>query len=198
VFLLTRPTPAAIARFLDGSRTQTFTYATPGISETGAPGFAHDEIVAVIGRGDAAFARAREALRQRAHFDVGWVEVHPSEAAVESGANFAILIRHLGFWSLNGCRIVSTIEALEPALRAGFAYGTLDTHAECGEEQFMVTLDAATGDVSYRLRAASRPRALLARAGYPIARLLQARFRRDSAAAIARAVGDANTRQQSA
>ena len=62
----------------------------------------------------------------------------------------------------------------------------------------MVTLDAATGDVSYRLRAASRPRALLARAGYPIARLLQARFRRDSAAAIARAVSDANTRQHSA
>ncbi len=196
MFLLTRPSPAAIAQFIERSRDLPLSYAPVGISATGAPGFDADEIVAVIGKGEAAYARARRALFRWAHFDVGWVEVHSTLAAIAPGANFAVLIRHFGFWSLNGCRVVSLAD--DPAdLTAGFAYGTLGTHAECGEEQFMVTLEAATGDVSYRLRAASRPRAL-ARAGYPIARLLQARFRRDSAAAIARAVSDANTRQHSA
>jgi uncharacterized protein (UPF0548 family) len=70
----------------------------------------------------------------------------------------------------------------------GFAYGTLTNHAETGEEIFKVSLRPGTGEVSYVIRAASRPRALLARLGYPVTRSLQARFRRDSAAAIARAI----------
>lgn len=37
-----------------------------------------------------------------------------------------------------------------------------------------------SGEVIYRIRTVSRPRALLARLGYPYTRLLQARFRRDS------------------
>jgi hypothetical protein len=36
----------------------------------------------------------------------------------------------------------------------------------------------------YRIKAISWPRAAAARVGYPIVRLLQARFRRDSAAAL--------------
>src|SRR4029450_5828515 len=42
-----------------------------------------------------------------------------------------------------------------------------------------VFIDPPAGDVVYRLRAASRPRAALARIGRPIVRALQARFRRD-------------------
>jgi len=38
----------------------------------------------------------------------------------------------------------------------------------------------------YRIRATSWPRATLARVGQPIVRLLQARFRRDSAAVMTR------------
>jgi uncharacterized protein (UPF0548 family) len=75
----------------------------------------------------------------------------------------------------------------EPDRRFGFAYGTLSNHAELGEEIFEVALNPETGDVTYRIHAASRPRAILARVGYPIARLFQARFRRDSAEAMKRA-----------
>ena len=57
-----------------------------------------------------------------------------------------------------------------------------------GEEIFKVSLSPDTGEVSYAIRAASRPRALLARLGYPVTRTLQARFRRDSALAITRAI----------
>jgi uncharacterized protein (UPF0548 family) len=70
----------------------------------------------------------------------------------------------------------------------------LTNHAECGEEVFEVRLDPATGEVTYRIRAVSRPRAPLARLGYPLTRMLQARFRRDSAAAVRRAISSAQGR----
>jgi uncharacterized protein (UPF0548 family) len=64
----------------------------------------------------------------------------------------------------------------------------LSNHAERGEEIFEVFRGPETGEVGYRIRAASRPRAALARAGYPIVRVLQARFRRDSGEAMRKAV----------
>jgi len=100
-----------------------------------------------------------------------------------------VLISHVGFWSLNGCRVVYGID--ERDREFGFAYGTLPNHGERGEEIFTVTLDPASGAVSYTIRAVARPRAALARLGYPLVRALQARFRIDSARALARAVGPA-------
>jgi uncharacterized protein (UPF0548 family) len=140
----------------------------------------------VIGRGRADFDRARAALAAWTHFDLGWVELFPRNAPIAPGTNVAVLIRHVGFWSLNGARVVYHLEVDDS--RFGFAYGTLPNHAERGEEIFEIALDERSGEVTYRLRAASRPRAALARLGYPIARGLQARFRRDSARAMARAV----------
>ena len=114
----------------------------------------------------------------------------PTLAAVAPGTVVAVLVRHLGFWSMNGCRVVYEI-AGDDCCRSrefGFAYGTLTNHAEIGEEISKVSPRPGTGEVSYVIRAASRPRALWARLGYPVTRSLQARFRRDSAAAIARAI----------
>lgn len=101
----------------------------------------------------------------------------------------AVLIRHFGFWSLNGCRVLYTVGGLNDVARFGFAYGTLTNHAEAGEELFEVFMDPQTGDVKYRIRAISRPQAMLARVGQPIVRVLQARFRRHSAEAMKRATG---------
>ena len=100
----------------------------------------------------------------------------------------AVLIRHLGLWSLNGSRVLYQVGSLDDKDHFGFAYGTLVNHAEAGEELFEVFIDPETDEVVYRIRAASRPRAVLARLGRPVARALQARFRRDSTAAMARAV----------
>ena len=66
----------------------------------------------------------------------------------------------------------------------GIGHGTLTNHAEAGEELFEVFLDRATDDVLYHIRATSWPRAMLARIGHPLARVLQARFRRHSAEAM--------------
>ena len=99
-----------------------------------------------------------------------------------------MLIRHLGFWSLNGCRVLYCVG--DPGEdRFGFAYGTLPNHAESGEELFEVFIDPDTGDVMYRIRATSWPQAALALIGHPIARALQARFRRHSIEAMKRATG---------
>ena len=97
---------------------------------------------------------------------------------------FAVLIRHLGFWSLNGCRVLYSVGSPGDVARFGFAYGTLTNHAESGEELFEVFVDPQTEDVVYRIRATSWPQATLARFGQPIVRALQERFRDHSVAAM--------------
>ena len=178
MFLASRPPESFVARFLDASRHLPLTYDPVGLAQVGGVGYDLDETVAVIGRGRADFDRARAALATWTHFDLGWVQVFPRNAAIDIGGNVAVLVRHLGFWSLNGARVVYHLNSSDT--RFGFAYGTLLNHAERGEEMFEVAFNERAGDVTYRLRAASRPRAALARLGYPIVRALQARFRRDS------------------
>jgi uncharacterized protein (UPF0548 family) len=193
LFFIHRPSPQDIARFLDASRELPLSYAPVGLARTGASGFRVDEEIVAVGTGDADFARATAALTEWRHFDLGWVALHPRQAGITDGAVVAVAIRHFGFWSLNGCRVVySTSDPRQST--SGFAYGTLTNHAECGEEIFEVRLDPGTGEVTYRIRAVSRPRAPLARLGYPLTRMLQARFRRDSAAAVRRAIASARER----
>jgi uncharacterized protein (UPF0548 family) len=187
VFLLTRPSAQTIQAFLRASRETSLSYSPAGIVQFPPAGCDVDDAVVTIGRGEPAFTRARTALTEWKHFDLGWVELNPSAPPVEPGAVVAVLIRHLGFWSLNGCRVVATVGARDRGTRFGFTYGTLLNHAEQGEELFEVAFDEVTGDVTYRIRAVSRPRATVARLGYPIVRRLQARFRRDSGAAMRRA-----------
>jgi uncharacterized protein (UPF0548 family) len=147
-----------------------------------------DELTAAIGHGETDVQRARTALVAWKHFDIGWVELFPKEAPIDTGTVVAVLIRHLGFWSLNGARVLYHVGGNDNQTSFGFAYGTLTNHAEHGEELFEVRIDPDSGDVIYRIRAVSWPQSPLARIGQPIVRLLQARFRRDSAAAMKRAV----------
>ena len=183
MFLARRPSVAAIDRFLGASRDLPLSYEPVGIvRETPVHG-RFDEEVVVIGRGDADLQRACAALTAWRQFDIGWVETFPRCAPVEPGTVVAVLIRHFGFWSLNGCRVLYTVGGDG---RFGFAYGTLTNHAESGEELFDVFLDPESDEVRYRIRAISEPQAALARIGQPIVRALQARFRRDSAAAMKR------------
>jgi uncharacterized protein (UPF0548 family) len=188
MFLVQRPTQVAIDRFLQDSRDQPLSYAPIGLTTaaTVPAGWDLDEMRVPVGRGRADLRRARVALETWRHFAFDWVELHPAGAIVQPNATVAVLIRHLAFWSLNGARVVYIVD--DSSDRFGFAYGTLPNHAEAGEELFEVSLDSASETVMYRIRAVSRPRAALARIGYPIVRRLQARFRRDSASAVRRFV----------
>lgn len=122
--------------------------------------------------GPTGIVRHRPAVKR---FDDRW---SPS-AAVKPISN--------GFWSLNGARVLYHVGGTNGQDAFGFAYGTLTNHAESGEELFEAFIDRQTGDVMYRIRAVSRPQSPLTWIGQPIVRVLQARFRRDSAIAMRRA-----------
>jgi uncharacterized protein (UPF0548 family) len=188
MFSILRPSPRDIARFLAASRDLPLSYEPVGLALAANASFDADETIIALGSGAAVYKRAIEALCVWTQFDLGWVELYPRHAPIETGSVVAVLIRHVGFWSLNGCRVVYGI-GNDVAHEFGYAYGTLSNHGECGEEVFKVTMDQVSGQVSYVIRAASRPRAMLARLGYPIARHLQARFRRDSARVMQQAAG---------
>ena len=187
MFLMRRPSAADIERFLDRSRRLSLSYGPTGIARHSSDVDRLDEQVVTIGHGDADFERARIALASWKHFDIGWVELFPMDASIETGTVVAVLIRHLGFWSLNGARVLYNVGGTDFQAAFGFAYGTLTNHAESGEELFEVSIDRQTGDVMYRIRAVSWPQSALTWIGQPIVRLLQARFRHDSAVAMRRA-----------
>jgi uncharacterized protein (UPF0548 family) len=187
MFFATRPSPARIAAFLRDSQTLPLSYGPVRLLD--APGSRHiDQAEVQVGHGPDDFARACAALSRWQQFNVGWVETYAREAPSTVGTVVAVLIRHLGFWSLNGCRVVYEVGARDTGTRFGYAYGTLPNHAEAGEELFEVSMDPRTLAVTYRIRATSWPNAALAYLGQPIVRHLQARFRRDSLAAMVRAV----------
>jgi uncharacterized protein (UPF0548 family) len=187
MFMARRPARDAIDRFLRDSQDLPLSYGPTGIVRDPKAARDLDELTVAIGRGSADFERARAALRAWKQFDIGRVETFPRHASVAAGTVVAVLIRHLGFWSLNGCRVLYSVGSLTDGDRFGFAYGTLTNHAESGEELFEVFIDPQTGEVMYRIRARSWPQATLARIGQPIVRVLQERFRQHSAAAMRRA-----------
>jgi len=161
-------------------------YDRSSVQDKAASGWRVDDNVVVIGHGPGDFERARRALLTWQQFDIGWARVFPAGAPVAAGTVVAVLIRHLGFWSLSGCRVLEVIDS--PGDRFGFVYGTLTNHAVRGEERFEVFVEPG-GSVVYHIRAVSQPRAAVARVGAPIAARIQARFRRDSSDAMKRAAG---------
>ena len=202
MFFLRRPTQAIIDRFLDRSRELPFSYAQAGILEQPPADRRLDEQAVVIGHGDADFRRARAALLTWKHFDLGWVKAFADRPRVEAGTNAAVLIRHLGFWSLNGARVIDCEDPVVSGFSrtsgssgrsVAFTYGTLTNHAESGEELFDVRVDPQSGDVIYRIRAVSWAQSPLAWVGQPIVRVLQEKFRRDSAVAMTRALAGSGT-----
>ena len=184
MFFVSRPSLARIEQFLKESADLPLSYSPVGLAAQSPAGFTVGESVVTVGQGRAAFDRAESALQAWRHYDIGWVELFPRAASVKPGSVVAVLIRHLGIWSLNGCRVLYTLGAHGSGESYGFAYGTLTNHAESGEEVFEIARDPRSDEVTYRIRGVARPQSFLARAGQPIVRLLQAKFRRDSGEAF--------------
>ncbi len=187
MFLLSKPPASFIETFLRGLSRLEYSYAEVGTTRSGTHPryFNSDSAEGVVGSGQRDFEQAKTALSAFHMFPAPWTEVFREGHAIAAGQNVAVLIRHLGFWSLNPARIIYLID--EPA-RFGFAYGTLSGHAERGEELFVCAIDSDTGDVRYKITAFSRPASPLAMLGYPIARFFQERFRQESVAAVNRFV----------
>lgn len=186
---LSRPSPAVVRAFLDTQSALGFTYSAVGATATGPPdGYVVDHTRVRVGDGERAFAAARAGLIRWDHFRLGWVGAFPADADdIRIGGVVAVVARTFGVWWLNACRVVYLVDDEQGTVRRwGFAYGTLPGHAECGEERFLVEWDQSDGGVWYDVLAFSRPRHVMARLGYPLARRFQRRFARDSAAAMVR------------
>jgi uncharacterized protein (UPF0548 family) len=121
-------------------------------------------------------------------FNIPWLRLCYPTAPIRVGTDVAVLVHHVGFFSLNACRIVYLVENDAGIESFGFAYGTLEEHAESGEERFTVEWKRDEDRVLYDILAFSRPRQMLARIGYPLSRLLQKRFAEGSKAAMLEAV----------
>jgi uncharacterized protein (UPF0548 family) len=188
MFSTSKPTPTAIAAFLATQHDQSLSYPNHGASreQIPPPGFTADHNRIQLGTGPATYDRAKSAIREWKMFHMPWVHLCFPNTPIEPGATVAVLVSHLGFWSLNPCRIVYVIEEHAPIEKFGFAYGTLPAHAERGEERFTVEFNPADQSVWYDLYAFSRPSAL-ARIAYPFTRHLQKRFATDSKSAMFRA-----------
>ncbi|MFF0224761.1 DUF1990 domain-containing protein [Streptomyces sp. NPDC004629] len=135
------------------------------------PGFHALHVRTRIGEGEQVFRRAAEmVLTWEMHRALGvGIDAGADRAApgVDVTVTLAGLVRA-------PCRIVWTVT--EPR-RAGWAYGTLEGHPECGEEAFVVDR-TGDGTVWLTVAAFSRPRSWYARAGGPATRALQHAYAR--------------------
>lgn len=132
--------------------------------EIGGPGSARER-----------FERARTALLRWCHFGVPWIGFHGVDGPAYEGQVVATLARVAGVWFLNPCRVVY-VDAPPEGDSVCFAYGTLEGHAEAGEERFCLDLDAGRGRVEYEIAAFSWPRSWLPLLAYPLGRFIQRRF----------------------
>jgi uncharacterized protein (UPF0548 family) len=190
---LRAPNPARTAAFLDAQRAlepaPPFSYLEVGASRHNAErphGYDLDHHRMHIGDGNADFESACAAVRAWRMFPSPWTRIVPADAPIRVGEMVVLQAHALGIWWMNAARIVYTIDEYGPR-RFGFAYGTLPAHVEQGEERFSVELHD-DGSVWYDVRAFSRPAYWPVQLGKRLARQLQARFVRESQAAMRAAV----------
>jgi uncharacterized protein (UPF0548 family) len=190
MFLFTRPAEERIRQFLKDCEDDSFSYPEVGESRvTPPPGYNIDHNRMMVGHGPDDFERAKNAVRQWKMFEVPGLELCYPDTPIEVGRDVAPLAYHLGFYSLNACRIVYVID--EPT-RFGFAYGTLTEHVETGEERFTVELHPGSGEVWYDILAFSRPAHLLVKLNYFYGRYKQRQFAGASKEAMRRAITGQN------
>ncbi|MGI5458103.1 DUF1990 domain-containing protein [Streptomyces sp. CA-249302] len=155
-------------------RMEDFTYDDVGGTRRGGfcpPGFRPLHVRTRIGEGEKVFRRASEAvLTWEMHRELG---VGIDAGAPRAAEDVDVTVTLAGVIKAP-CRIVYTVEE---SRRAGWAYGTLTGHPECGEERFVVER-TGDGTVWLTVSAFSRPAKWYARAGGPATRGLQNAYAR--------------------
>lgn len=188
MFSLRRPDDETLRRLLADQARRSFSYPDVGVTRgersTRLPRSLHR---IRLGTGEATYVAALAALETWAMYGLRWTEVFPPDAPVREGAVFATVVRHLGFWSANPCRVVYRESTEGEVASASFAIGTLPGHAERGEERFRVER-RDDDSVWFEILAFAEPRHWLARLGAPVVRRLQHRFCVQALAAVREAV----------
>jgi uncharacterized protein (UPF0548 family) len=190
LFLLAKPSDEQIQNIIAAQRSASFSYSFAGASRDDLPpaGYKRDHNRVFLGAGEATFNRAVAAVQRWEMFNFPWMQLCWPNTPIEVGATVVALAALPLFWTLNSCRVVYTVDQDGPLRRYGFSYGTLPLHEERGEERFLIEWNRADDSVYYDILAYSQPKSLMAQAGYPVARLYQKRFARDSKRAMVVAV----------
>lgn len=189
MILFKKPSASQIKSFLEKTGDENFTYSEIGQSSGQAKvkGYNNDFNRVLLGQGEEVFQKACEAIRNWRMFPGDWAWIEPVHAPVKVDQVVAMVAKVVGIYWVNNCRIVYLLDEASPIRRYGFAYGTLGQHVEQGEELFSVEW-LPDGSVWYVLRAYSKPRFWLAKLGYPLARLYQRKFVRESQRAMKREI----------
>lgn len=191
---LRKPSAETLRHFLAEQAALDFSYSAVGATAAMPPaGYVVDRTRIDLGVGEAVFEAAKTALQRWQQFRLGWVEAWSPDTPLEVGQVVAIMGWAAGFWWLNFCRIVYTVDESDKITKFGFAYGTLPGHVESGEERFLIEWDHDTDQVWYEILAFSKPNHILTRLGYPLVRRSQKRFGRDSATSMFRAVNSVSS-----
>jgi uncharacterized protein (UPF0548 family) len=146
------------------------TYSAVGATAGHLPdGYHHIRRRAVIGSGPADFdVAARRLMNWDVQRGAGlWAGA--STETVQPGSLVKLKFGALTVY----CRVVYVVEESH---RRGFAYGTLEGHAESGEELFAVCYDPVTQSVWMEVLAFSRPATWWSRAGRGVAAVVQERI----------------------
>jgi uncharacterized protein (UPF0548 family) len=188
MFLLRKPSDEAIRQFISSQHDLPFSYPEVGAtrSETAPADYIVDHNRIRLGDGENTYQRAVSALRSWKQYELVWVTIVPRGTPVEAGCTVAVQANTFGFWSLSAARIVYVIDEVTSMKRFGFAYGTLPDHVECGEERFTMEWHE-DNSVWYDIYAFSRPQHPFVRLGFPVGRMLQKRFVKESLASIVEA-----------
>ena len=173
--------------------------------------YAVDANSCTVGSGSEDFEAAREALLGWEHFQLGWTHVDRATRVVK-GEKVAVVAQAVLPWTINPLEVVYVDDsraqqsrnsgraqqtraqgrrvgsARKGGAHVSFGHGTTHGHLLSGEERFTVRWDPDSDEVTYEVVAFSRPGHPLAAITYPVVRLLQRRFARDSMKAFTRAV----------
>ena len=188
---LTKPSNEQCLSILDARESAALNYKAVGCLKTGTPpGFNRDKARCVLGQGQPAWDAAVESFAKWKFMPASMVEIKNS-GPIELGRVVGVLFKAIVIWSFNPARILEIHDSKDDEKSTfGFTYGTVRGHVEQGEERFLLAWDHETDTVAYELEAVSKPMHLLAWLVYPYARMMQARFRKESCEAMVQSVGE--------
>eukprot|EP01025_Chloroclados_australasicus_P055123 TRINITY_DN6604_c1_g1_i4.p1 TRINITY_DN6604_c1_g1~~TRINITY_DN6604_c1_g1_i4.p1 ORF type:complete len:199 (-),score=21.30 TRINITY_DN6604_c1_g1_i4:420-1016(-) len=145
-----------------------------------------DEHQVQLGKGKKAYQKAKQALQQWDQFQLDWACVPAAKAIpLKNEQLYAVCARTAGIWNSNPLKVQYISEnhqRIDKTRRKIFSVGsgTLRGHMLAGEESFQIEWNKKDDSVWYKIYTFSRPSTPLAVLTYPIVRLQQRRFAKDS------------------
>jgi uncharacterized protein (UPF0548 family) len=167
-----RADDGTLAKFRARALSEPLSYAEVGRSlDPDLPaGYGQGRDVVTLGADSSTLAAGADGLRHWVCHEAIGVRVWPRSAPLTEGTTVALALPIAGLWILAASRIVRVID--EPD-RFGFAYGTLRSHPEVGEEAFVVQRDG--DEVTFTITVFWRPADAVVRVGGPVTRHVQRR-----------------------